>query len=89
MRNGFLFKPFTLKQINTVNIRPTQAERNEFLEIFNKYQDADKSEIETETLKRAIKQNSSNEIAKGEKIYVVSGELVSIFGTVVDFEKDG
>ena len=39
MRNGFLYKPFTLKQINSVNIRPTPQEKNEWLDIYNKYCD--------------------------------------------------
>ena len=86
MRNGFLYKPFTLKQINSVNIRPTPQEKNEWLDIYNKYCD---DPTDKENFHQAIKKNSANEISKGEKIYVESGELVSVYGVVQDFDKDG
>lgn len=83
MRNGFLYKPFTLKQINSVNIRPTPQEKNEWLDIYNKYcDDPTDKDKDKEIFQQAIKKNSANEISKGEKIYIESGELKSVYGTV-------
>lgn len=88
-RQGFLFKSFPFKQIQMDNVRPTIEEVQNFATYLNKNgdQDEDPNEITgDELIKRTFLSANNSDIAKGDKIEVVKGDMISLQGSVVAIE---
>lgn len=89
-RKGFIYKPFTLKQIDTSNAKPSQEERAQFLKLYNQNTiDGDSSDIEAADMRNLINQDSGGDVAVGDKIIITGGELQNVQGTILNFEDDG
>jgi len=89
-RHGFLYKPFSLKQIDSQNIKPTHEERQQFIQIFEKStMDGNVSSSDAEETIKFFKGDLTQELIVGEKVYVITGELQQAFGEIVGFEDGG
>ena len=90
-RKGFIYKPFSLKQIDSQNIKPTLEEREHFLEVFNNYavNDNDSSDMDTEETRNFYRKENGIELSVGDKVYVKEGELQKAYGTIVNFDQGG
>lgn len=95
-RKGFLYKTFSIKQLETgQEIKPSLEERAQFLEIFEQNttnnvninnQGQDSSEQETEETRQFFRSDKGHDLAKGDKIRVVHGELIGATGIVQHLE---
>lgn len=79
MRKGFVYKKFGIRQLETVNVKPTTDERAQFLDIYEsnlkERRDNDSSDEDPEEFIKHIKHDFSNEIGLSDKIQVIKGEL--------------
>ena len=78
-RKGFIFKRFPFKQIQTDNIRPTFEEIQSFAKALKNNENVTSDDEENfnveEVIKKLVAGGGSVDIAKGDKIRVVKGEL--------------
>lgn len=90
-RKGFIYKPFSIKQINSSNVSPTSDERQAFFDIYNEFMknDQDSSEMGNEKTKNFIKKDVMLDINVGDKIFIKGGDLQGTIGNIINFEKNG
>lgn len=98
-RKGFLYKIFTLKQIDCDDVKPSLDERSQFLDIFEQNlqsktngaainQGDDSSEVDADTTRQFYKQDFSTDFCQGDKIQVVEGELQGAQGVIQKLENE-
>lgn len=77
-RRGLLCQPFTLKQIDSVNIKPTTEERERFLKIYdaNCLGENDSTDEDKEEIRNFFKRDSTDmDLVIGDKIFITEGDL--------------
>lgn len=85
-RKGFIYKHFTLLQIDSQNVKPMAEEREQFLQTYNANLNEDNNSSDEENppekTRAFFKKDSAADLAIGDKIYIVSGELQTVIGVV-------
>ena len=66
-------------------------EREHFLEIFNQFavNDNDSSDMDAEKTRNFYKKDNGVDLAIGDKVYVIEGELQKAYGQIVNFDQGG
>lgn len=90
-RKGFIYKFFTLKELESQNVKPTQEEREMFLQIYNKFTqgDGDSSSDAPDNTRMLIMNDSGQDLKIGDKIIVKGGELNGAVGKIINFDDRG
>jgi len=83
-RKGLLCQAFTLKQIDSVNIKPTAEERERFLKIYDANclgeNDSDEDRAEDDRLVKICRNffardSTGMDLVIGDKIFITEGDL--------------
>lgn len=85
-RKGLIYKHFTIKQLDSQNIRPTMDEREQLMNIYNDFKnDGDSSDMDEDEAKNLIMKKDLVDLNLGDKIYIKEGELQGSHGVIKNF----
>ena len=75
-RKGMIYKHFTIKQLESQNIRPTMDEREQLMNVYDAFKiDGDSSDMDENDTKNLIMKKDLVDLNLGDKVYVKEGEL--------------